>query len=218
MRNRAMRPASSLPFELDALLERVVDAAEQRDRGILPWPRRRPLLVDRDPFALAEQLVLDRLGEDAPLGPPPHFAADGVDDDEVVGLAAGEGELDALAGGVGDAELEVNRVLLLGDVELRRQLDGFVLESFLTSACRSDAGTADRGEREALLTDDRRGVRCVAGCTGTARIGQRDDQEQRGCETGFHGPGRAGTMTIGGRRRSQIVLWRPYQLRDDQSP
>src|SRR5450830_1727089 len=116
----------SLPNELDALLERIVGAAEDGDRGVLAALRRRPLLGDGDAFALAEQLVLDRLGEDAAVGPAPDFAPDGVDDDEVVGLAAGEGELDALVRGVGDAKLEVDRVPTLGDVERGRQLDGFV--------------------------------------------------------------------------------------------
>ena len=39
----------------------------------------------------------------------------GVDDDEVVGLPAGEVELDPLGGFVGDAELKVNGVVALPD-------------------------------------------------------------------------------------------------------
>src|SRR5689334_6990230 len=67
----------------------------------------------------ATQLVAHGLCEDAIRRPAPHFAANGVDHDEIVGLTRGEIHLDAFLRRVDDAEVEADVATVEGDIELR---------------------------------------------------------------------------------------------------
>src|SRR5690348_5183222 len=145
--------AGLFPFEGDALLDRVVGARELRDRGELARLGRRPLLAGVDRVALAQKLVAHRLSEDAVGGPAPHFAADGVDDDEVVRLAGGEVHLDALRGRVDDVKAEADVGAVEGDVELRGERLRCALYTFLNSVRGTHGTAADARERETLLWD-----------------------------------------------------------------
>src|ERR1043166_7943473 len=106
-----------LALELRLLLDWKVGRVKYRDRLVLARLRLWPFLGDGDGVAGAEELGLEGLGEDAAGGPAPDLAADGVDDDEVVGLAGGELHLDGAAAGVLDVEGEFHGAVALRDVE-----------------------------------------------------------------------------------------------------
>src|SRR6476469_10883448 len=77
--------------ELRTLLNRIVAAVQRRDHGVLAAGlRMRPSLADAHRLAAAEQLVLQRLREEARFAPTPDFATEGVHDDEFVGLTIRE--------------------------------------------------------------------------------------------------------------------------------
>ena len=79
--------------------------------------------LDLHRLAGAELLVLHALREHAAARPAPHFASDGVDDDEVVALSVREFELDVLVADVRDVEREAHRDARDVDVELRDEFD-----------------------------------------------------------------------------------------------
>ncbi len=93
--------------ELDSLFDRIVRADEPGDGGELAGRLRGiPGLLVLGRLLGREELVLDGLCEEAPVAPAPDFLARAVDDHELVRLPGREGELDALAAGVGDVERE----------------------------------------------------------------------------------------------------------------
>lgn len=67
-----------------------------------------PAVFDGQRVARFHGLALHGRREHAAGAPAPDGAAEGVENDEVVGLAVGETELDCFGGVVGDAEGEID--------------------------------------------------------------------------------------------------------------
>ena len=109
--------------ELHPLLDGMILAAERGDGDERPVSRRRgPAGLVGKGLVTREKPVLQGLREDAPFAPTPDHVPRLVDHDEVVRLAAGEGELEALVGVVRHPEREANALL---DVDVERGVDGW---------------------------------------------------------------------------------------------
>jgi hypothetical protein len=104
--------------EVHPLFARVIRAVQRGDRGIVAGRRRPPHFFRVHRVAGAELFVLYALRKHPAARPAPHFASDGVDDDEVVRFSTRERELDVFASDVLDAEREVNRARIDGYVEV----------------------------------------------------------------------------------------------------
>lgn len=107
--------------EFGALLSWVVLAEQRCDRGVRAAVLWSPGLGEGERVARSEHLVLHGLREHAAAAPPPHFAALGVEDDEVVGLTARETKFYALAGAVRDVKAELH---VLAQFHVERRADG----------------------------------------------------------------------------------------------
>src|SRR5262249_42559632 len=105
--------------EIGALFRREIGAVERGDRGVAARDGLGPRFLRVHRVAAAELFVLDALREHASRRPPPDFATNRIDDDEVVRLSAAEGELDVLLPGICDAEHKMNRPRIDGDIEAR---------------------------------------------------------------------------------------------------
>ena len=100
--------------EADALFQRMVHAAQRSDgdkRAVRGCGPPRGLVGER--FVGLEHVILERLREHTPLAPSPHLSTAPVEHDNVMRLAAREGELEALVRGVRDVEGEANAIVKL---------------------------------------------------------------------------------------------------------
>lgn len=107
--------------EFAALLSWVVLAEQRCDCGVRAAVLWSPGLGERERVARAEYLVLHALRKHAAAAPPPYFAVLGIEDDEVVGLAARETKFYTLAGAVCDVKAELH---VLAHFHVERRADG----------------------------------------------------------------------------------------------
>src|ERR1035437_2262712 len=169
----------SAHHELRALLHRVVLALQRRDGDIAAAGRVVPEGVVLERVAGAEHLVLQRLREHPAGAPAPYFAAERVEHDELVRLAAWEVHLELLVARVEHAESEAHVDL---DLDVER--------------C-GERGSA--GLRRAL---------CVSFCGGItaarprpAREREDEHRDEEKTEAAFHDAGRCRTRVNDGTTR-----------------